>query len=98
MTNIRPLADRVVIKELDESDLDISTTSGIIIPDTVDKDRGAKKGKVMAVGEGRVEDGKVIPVKVSPGDKVLFQWGYKLKISGGEYYIVRESEIIAVVK
>ena len=52
----------------------------------------------MAVGPGRMEEGKVIPVSVEIGDNVLFQWGDKIKIDDEEYYIVKESEILAVLK
>lgn len=95
---LKPLGDRVLLEELDEKDSHRKTEAGIIIPETVDSEKGSKKGRVVAVGEGRYEDGKIIPVKVAVGDKVLFQWGDKLKIAGTEYYIVRESEILAVIK
>lgn len=93
---VRPLGDRVLLKEIKESVSE--TKSGIIIPETVNDDKGAKKGKVMAVGEGRYEEGKLIPVHVRVGDTVLFQWGDVLKIDGEEYTIVNESNIIALVK
>ncbi len=93
---IKPLADRVLIKEID--DRQTVTASGIIIPETVDGDKGNKKGTVVAVGEGRYDDGEIVSVKVKVGEKVMFQWGDKLKLNGEEYYIVRESEIMAVIK
>ncbi len=74
------------------------TSSGIIIPVTVNEDKGGKSGEVVAVGPGRIEDGKKIVPMVKAGDKVLFQWGDKVKIDDEEYYIVRESEILAIIK
>ena len=95
---VKPLGDRVLLQEIDATDSHTTTAAGIIIPETVDSDKGSKKGKVVAVGEGRYEDGKIVPVKVSSGQMVLFQWGEKLKIDGTEYYIVRESELLAIIK
>lgn len=94
---IKPLADRVIIKELDENK-EKKTSSGIIIPVTVNEDKGSKRGEVMAVGPGRIEDGKLLVPSVKAGDKVLFQWGDKVKIGEDEYYIVRESEILAIIR
>lgn len=94
---IKPLQDRVLIKEDTESK-ERKTSGGIIIPADAGEDKGSKRGEVVAVGAGRTEDGKIIPVSVKVGDKVLFQWGDKVKIGEEEYYLVRESEILAVVK
>ena len=94
---IKPLADRVIIKETDDSK-EKKTSSGIIIPVTVNEDKGSKRGEVMAVGPGRIEEGKLIAPSIKAGDKVLFQWGDKVKIGEDEYYIVRESEILAIIK
>jgi len=94
---IKPLQDRVLIKEDTESK-EKRTLSGIIIPITVNEDKGSKKGEVVAVGPGRMEDGKLIPVAVKDGDKVLFQWGDKVKIGEDEFYLVKESEILAIIK
>ena len=94
---IAPLGDRVLLKELGEADMQKTTASGIIIPDSADKDSGGKRGRVIAVGAGKIEDGKLVPVRVSVGQTVLYQWGDKIKIGGEEYVIVRESEIIAVL-
>lgn len=97
VNKITPLADRVLIKEIDPKKGG-ETKSGIIIPETVDKDAGAHRGTVMAVGGGRYEDGALIPMKVSVGDTVLFQWGDKLTIDDEEYFIVSESNILAIIK
>ncbi len=94
---IIPLQDRVLIKEDGESK-EKKTLSGIIIPVTVNEDKGSKRGTVMAVGEGRIEEGVVIKPRVKVGDVVLFQWGDKIKHEDSEYYIVRENEIIAILK
>lgn len=93
---IRPLGDRVLVRELKAGGE--KSISGIIIPETVSEDRGAKKGEVVAVGPGKYEDGKVIPMSVKVGDKVLFQWGDKLTIDGEEYEMIPESGILAIIK
>lgn len=94
---LKPLQDRVVIRE-DGDGKEKKTSSGIIIPVTVSDDKGGKRGEVVAVGPGRIEDGKVVNVSVKIGDSVIFQWGDKIKIDEEEYYIVRESEILAIIK
>jgi len=94
---IRPLGDRVLIKPIAKEDK--KTESGIIIPDTVDKEK-PEQGKVVAVGEGRYEDGKIIPVRVKVGDKVMFsKYGYdEIKVDGEEYFILKEDSVLAVIK
>ncbi|HEY4504006.1 MAG TPA: co-chaperone GroES [Candidatus Paceibacterota bacterium] len=94
---IDPLQDRVLIKENIESK-EKKTASGIIIPVTSETDKEGKRGEVIAVGPGKIEEGKAIPVSVKIGDHVLFQWGDKIKIDDEEYYIVKESEILAIFK
>ena len=94
---IRPLADRVLIKE-DTDSKEKKTSSGIIIPVTVAEDKGARQGVVVAVGPGRTEEGKLIPPAVKAGDSVLFSWGDKIKYGDDEYHLIRESEILAVIK
>ncbi|HEY4498661.1 MAG TPA: co-chaperone GroES [Candidatus Paceibacterota bacterium] len=93
-----PLGDRILIKEIKENSGETMSKGGIIIPETVHEDKGAKKGSVIAVGKGRYDDGVLVPMEVSVGDTVLFQWGDQVKISGEEYHIVSESQIIAIVK
>ena len=93
---IKPLGDRVVLEPMDEES---TTKSGIIIPETVDKEK-PMQGKVIAVGEGRVsENGTVIPMRVSVGDTVLFSKYApdEVKIDGKEYYIISESSILAIL-
>ncbi len=96
--NIRPLGDKVVIREVDEKETGRKTTSGIYIPDSVKEDREGREGKVVAVGSGRMDDGKRIPMEVSVGDTVFFSWGDKVKVDGKDYWVVSESSIIAVLK
>lgn len=93
---IKPLGDKVLIKEAKAGEE--KTKSGIIIPDSVGKDKGAKHGEVVAVGAGRYDDGEIIPVNVKVGDEVLFQWGDLVEIDGEEYQIVSESNIIGIVE
>lgn len=94
---VRPLSDRILIKEDIESK-EQKTASGIIIPISAQEDKGGKSGKVVAVGLGRYEEGRTVPVSVHVGDTVLFQWGDKIKVDNEEYYIVKESEILAIIK
>ena len=74
------------------------TESGIYIPEGANTDKDAKRGEVVAVGEGRMEEGKIIPVRVKVGDTVLYSWGDKMEIDEQKYVIVREGEISAVIK
>jgi chaperonin GroES len=93
---IRPLQDRVIVKRLEEED---KTKGGIIIPDTA-KEK-PQEGKVIAVGKGKVtEDGKVIPLDVKAGDKILFgkYSGTEIKIEGEEHLIMREEDILGVIE
>jgi chaperonin GroES len=95
---LMPLADRVVIKEIGDEEKEKTTKSGIIIPVTVHEDKGAKRGEVVAVGSGKYENGAHVPMAVKSGDSVLYSWGDKVKIDGVDYVIVRESDIIAIIK
>ena len=93
--NIKPLHDRVLIKRIEA---DTKTAGGIIIPDTAKEKPSV--GIVEAVGNGfRAEDGKVIPMSVKVGDKVLFaKWsGTEVKLNGEDRLIVKESDILAVI-
>jgi chaperonin GroES len=94
---LKPTADRVLIKE-ELADVREKTISGIIIPATAEKDANAKRGTVVAVGPGKYDGGKLLPMSVSIGNIVLFQWGEKVIIDDEEYYIVREAEILGVLK
>ncbi len=93
---IKPLHDRVILERIEQDEQ--KSSGGIIIPDTA-KEKPIE-GKVVAVGDGaRSEDGKVTPLVVKEGDRVLFgkYAGTDIKFEGKEYLIVRESEILAVV-
>jgi len=93
---VRPLHDRILVERIDEEE---KTPGGIIIPDTA-KEKPSQ-GKVVAVGNGKkTEDGKVIPLDVKVGDKILFgkYAGTEIKIEGKEYLIMREDEIFAVIE
>lgn len=93
---IIPLGNRVLVKPETEKQ---KTKSGIIIPDTVDKEK-PMQGKVIAVGEGRFDDGKRVPMTVKKGDTVMFsKYGYdEVKIDGEECFIIKEEDILAIVK
>jgi chaperonin GroES len=91
----RPLHDRVVVERIDA---EAKTAGGIIIPDTA-KEK-PQEGKVVAVGPGgRDENGKLIPIDVKAGDRVLFgKWsGTEVKIDGVEFLIMKESDIMGVL-
>src|SRR5262245_53332793 len=91
----RPLHDRVVVKRMEA---DEKTAGGIIIPDTA-KEK-PQQGEVVSVGPGgRDEAGKLIPIDVKPGDRVLFgKWsGTEVKLDGVEYLIMKESDIMGVL-
>ena len=92
--NITPLHDRVVVRRLEEKE---TAKGGIIIPDTA-KEK-PQEGEVMAVGAGKIEKGKRIPVDVKVGDRILFgkYTGSEMKIDDQEYLILREDEILAKV-
>ena len=92
---IRPLADRVLAKRLDEAEE--QKVGGIIIPDTA-KEK-PQEAEIVAVGPGRIEDGERVGLEVSVGDKVLISKysGTEVKIEGEEYLIMREDDILAIV-
>jgi chaperonin GroES len=93
-TGFAPLGDKVLVRVSPKEE---RTVSGIIIPETVSGERSEnRRGKVVAVGAGKYEEGKLVPVKLSIGDEVLFQWGDKLEIEGEDFYIVSESNVLGV--
>ena len=94
--NIRPLHDRIIVERLEE---ETKTASGIIIPDSA-KEK-PQQGNVVAIGKGKVtEDGKVLPLDVKVGDKVLFgkYAGNDIKLDGKEYLMMREDDVLGVVE
>ena len=93
--NIKPLADRVVVKAIEEQEV---SKSGIIIPDTA-KEK-PMEGEIIEIGSGRLsDDGKLVSLEVKKGDKVLYgkYSGTEISIDGDEYLIMRESDIFAVI-
>ena len=91
----KPLHDRVLVKRVEQ---DAKSSGGIIIPDTVQEK--PMEGKVIAVGSGaRSEDGKVTPLDVKAGDKILFgKWsGTEVTIEGDELIIMKESDIMGII-
>ena len=93
---IRPLQDRLIVKRIDEEE---TTAGGIIIPDSA-KEK-PQEGKVISVGKGKVgEDGKLQPLDVKKGDKVLFSkyGGTEINIEGEEHLIIREDDVLGVVE
>lgn len=95
--NIRPLQDRIIVERIEE---ETKTAGGIIIPDTVSKEK-PQEGKVIAAGKGKVTpEGKVLPLDIKKGDRVLFgkYAGSEIKVDGKEYLIMREDDILGVIE
>ncbi|MBI5826204.1 MAG: co-chaperone GroES [Deltaproteobacteria bacterium] len=92
---IKPLHDRVILKRVAE---DEKTKGGIIIPDSAKE--APAEGKVIAVGAGKREDGKLVPLDVKAGDRVLFSKyaGTEVKIEGEEHLIMREEDILGIIE
>ena len=93
---IQPLGDRVIVKPLELKEV---KKGGIIIPDTA-KEK-PQEGEIIAVGKGKVaDDGKLVPMEVKAGDKVLYgkYSGTEVKINDEEYLIMREEDILGIVK
>ncbi|GIV89110.1 co-chaperone GroES [Chloroflexus sp.] len=94
---IRPLGDRVVVKPVEREE---KTKTGIFLPDTASKER-PMEGTVLAVGEGRRDDdGKLIPMSVKVGDRVIFAKysGTEFKLDDVEYLILSEKDILGIVQ
>ncbi|MGE5488023.1 MAG: co-chaperone GroES [bacterium] len=94
--NIRPLYDRIVVKRIEQKE---QMQGGIIIPDTA-KEK-PQEGEVVAAGKGkRLDDGKLAPLDVKVGDRVLFgkYSGNEIKIDGEEYVIMREDEVLGILE
>ena len=93
---IRPLQDRIIVKRVEE---EAKSKGGIIIPDTA-KEK-PQEGKVIAVGNGKVlEDGKIQPLDIKKGDRVLFSkyGGNEIEIEGEEHLIIREDDVLGVLE
>jgi chaperonin GroES len=95
MAKIKPLGDRVLIKPLEAEE---KTKGGIILPDTAKEKQ--QEGEVKAVGKGRTEDGKVVPLEVKAGDKVLYgkYSGTEIKVDGEDMLVVKEEDILAIIQ
>jgi len=97
-SKIQPLGDRVLIKPSFVTETETKNDFGIIIPETVNKEM-PERGKVIAVGDGRYENGKLVPLKVSVGDLVIFsKYGFdEVKADGDTLYILKEDSILAII-
>jgi len=91
---IHPLSDHILVEPLREE----KKKGGIILPDTVEKER-SEKGKVIAVGLGKFKDGKRVPLEVKKGDVVLFTKysPNEVKVDGKEYLIIKEDDVLAII-
>jgi len=92
---LKPLGDRLIVKAVEEEE---TTASGLVLPDTA-KEK-PQKGKVVAVGDGRIEDGERIPLDVKEGDEVLYSkyGGTEIKVDGEDLLVLRESDVLARVE
>lgn len=92
---LKPLGDRVVIKQLEAEE---TTKSGIVLP-TQSKEK-PQQAEIIAVGPGATVDGKIVPMQVNVGDNVIYSKyaGTEIKIDNEEYIIVKESDILAIVE
>ena len=92
---IKPIGDKILIELIEE---DAEKVGSIYVPDTA-KEK-PQMGKVVSVGEGKYEDGKLVPLSVKKGDKVLFRTyaGTDIKHGGNEYLILSESDLLAIVE
>jgi len=93
--SLEPLEDRVVVKPGEEEE---TTVSGIVIPDTA-KEK-PQEGEIVAVGPGRIEDGKRVEMDVKVGDRVLYSkyGGTEVKVEGDEYLVLSARDLLAVVR
>ena len=95
--NIKPLHDHVIVKAITEDEV---TKSGIILPDTIDKEK-PEKGEVIAIGDGKLlENGQRAQMSVKIGDKVMFKKYSpdEIKVEGEEFLVISESDIIAILQ
>lgn len=92
---IKPLGDRVVIELVEQEE---TTASGIVLPDSAQEK--PQEGKVVAVGSGRIEDGKKVALEVAEGDRIIYSKfaGTEVEYEGTEYLILREDDVLAVIE
>ena len=95
---IMPLGDRVLVRPFTAEEMAKPNSFGIIIPEMVQKEK-PEQGEVVAVGPGRYDDGKLVPVRVRVGDRVLFsKYGFDdVTLDGKEFYILKEESILAII-
>ena len=94
---MKPLHSNVIVKAITEDEV---TKSGIVLPDTMDKER-PEKGEVVAVGEGKLlDDGKRAPMSIKIGDKIMFKKYSpdEVKVDGEDYLVIKEEDIIAILE
>ena len=93
---IRPLSDRIVVEP---KELETKSAGGIVIPDTADKDK-PMQGTVIAVGNGKYVDGKIRPLDIAKGNRVLYgkYAGTNIKLEGKEYLVMREEDVMGVLE
>ena len=95
--NIKPLSDHILIEPIKGEE---KTSGGIFLPETAEKEK-SEQGKVIATGPGKkTDDGKIVPLSVKPGDRVLFQkYGpSEIKVDDKEYLIAKEEDILAIIE
>lgn len=95
--NLKPLADYLIIKPMTEESM---TKSGIVLPDTIDKEK-PEKGEVFAAGPGkRLDNGNLSPMSVKVGDRVMFRKYSpdEIKVDGEEYLVIRESDVMLIIE
>ncbi|MFA6003925.1 MAG: co-chaperone GroES [Elusimicrobiota bacterium] len=92
---IQPLGDRVLVKTVEQKE---TKRGGIIIPETA-KEK-PQEGEIIAVGKGKTEDGKLVPMEVKPGDRILYgkYSGNEIKIDDVEYLIMHQEDILGILK
>jgi chaperonin GroES len=97
---IKPFGDRILVKPYSQEEVSGNKNHhGIIIPETIEKEKSAQ-GKVLAVGEGKYLDGKLVPMRVRVGETVVFsKYGYdEVEQNGEELYLIKEDNILAVIR
>ena len=95
--NIKPLSDHILIEAIKEEE---KTKGGVFLPETASKEK-SETGKVIAIGPGKkTDDGKIVPLSVKPGDRVLFsKYGpNEIKVDDKEYLIATENDILAIIE
>lgn len=95
LKKLRPMDDRILVEPIEE---ETATSFGLVLPDTASKEK-PQKGKVVAVGPGKFDEGKRVPMTVKPGDTVLYtKYGpTEVKIEGKEIFFLQESDVLAIV-